>query len=88
MTLAEDVAAAAAEVGASAQAAADRVSAAIGDLRAQLAAATAQIEAFLASDQADASVLNETLATLASADGIVDSIEAAPVVEPPVEPVV
>lgn len=84
MTLAEDVAAAAAEVGASAQAAADRVTAALGDLRAQLAAAAAQIEAFIASDQADTEDLTGALATLAAADAIVDSIEAAPVEEPPV----
>lgn len=82
MTIAEDVAAAAAEVGASAQAAADRVIASLGSLRTELANATAQIEAFLASDQADTAVLTDTLATLANADAIVDSIEPAPAPEP------
>ena len=85
MTLAQDVAAAAAEVGASARAAADRVTAAIGGLRTQLADATAQIQALIDAGNADAVELNATLATLASADAIVDSIEAAPVEEPPVE---
>ena len=82
MTLAEDVAAAAAEVGASAQAAADRVTAALGGLRTQLADASAQIQALVDAGNADAVKLNETLDTLAEADAIVDSIEAAPVVEP------
>lgn len=88
MTLAEDVAAAAAEVGTSAQAAADRVTAAIGGLRTQLADATGQIQALIDAGNADATQLTATLETLASADAIVDSIEAAPVVEPPVEPTV
>lgn len=84
MTMAEDIKAAAAEVGTSAQAAADRVTAAVADLRAQLAAATGQIQAFVDQSTADTTVLTEALASLATADGIVDSIEAAPAVEPPV----
>jgi len=87
VSLAEDVAAAAAEVGASAQAAADRVTAALGGLRTQLADATAQIQALIDAGNADAVQLDATLVTLAAADAIVDSIEAAPV-EPPEEPVV
>jgi len=78
MTLAEDVQAAADEVGASAQAAADRVTAAVGGLRTQLADATAQIQALIDAGNADATTLTGTLATLANADAIVDSIEAAP----------
>ena len=85
MSLATDVQAAAAEVGASAQAAADRVTAAIGGLRTQLADAQAQIQALIDAGSADAASLGETLTTLQAADAIVDSIEAAPVVEPPVE---
>jgi chromosome condensin MukBEF ATPase and DNA-binding subunit MukB len=84
MTLAEDVAAAAAEVGTSAQAAADRVTAAIGDVRAQLADAQAQLQALIDAGNADAVQLTATLDTLVAADAIVDSIEAAPVEEPPV----
>jgi chromosome condensin MukBEF ATPase and DNA-binding subunit MukB len=84
MSLAEDVAAAAAEVGTSAQAAADRVTAAIGGLRTQLADAQAQIQALIDAGNADAVQLTATLDTLAAADAIVDSIEAAPVEEPPV----
>lgn len=76
MTLAEDVAAAAAEVGASAQAAADRVTAAIAELRGELAAAQDRIQEFLDSDAADTSVLTEAMTSLQNADSIVDSIEA------------
>jgi hypothetical protein len=87
MSLAEDIAAAAAEVGTSAQAAADRVTAALGDLRAQLAAVSASLQAALDADTIEDVVLTDALAGLASADAIIDSIEAAPVEEPPVEPV-
>jgi len=83
MTLAEDVQAAASEVGASAQAAADRVTAAVAGLRAQLADAVAQIQALIDAGNASAVSLTATLDTLAAADAIVDSIEAAPA-EPPV----
>ena len=84
MTLAEDVAAAAAEVGTSAQAAADRVTAAIGGVRAQLTDAQAQLQTLIDAGNADAAQLTATLDTLVTADAIVDSIEAAPAEEPPV----
>lgn len=83
MSLATDVQAAADEVGRSAQAAADRVTAAIGGLRTQLADATAQIQALIDAGNADSAALSAALDTLNSADATVDSIEAAPVVEPP-----
>lgn len=82
MSLATDVQAAADEVGRSAQAAADRVTAAIGGLRTQLADAQAQIQALIDAGSADATALSATLDTLNAADATVDSIEAAPV-EPP-----
>lgn len=85
MSLAEDIRAAATEVGASAQAAADRVTAAVGELRANLADAQAQIQALIDAGNADAAALGDALATLQDADAIVDSIEAAPVEEPPAE---
>lgn len=84
MSLATDVQAAADEVGRSAQAAADRVTAAIGGLRTQLADAQAQIQALIDAGSSDATALGTTLTTLQAADATVDSIEAAPVVEPPV----
>ena len=82
MSLATDVQAAASEVGASAQAAADRVTAAVGGLRTQLADAQAQIQALIDAGSADTAALTETLTTLQAADAVVDSIEAAPVVPP------
>jgi hypothetical protein len=86
MSLAEDIRSAAAEVGASAQAAAARASNTVGQLRTELADAQAQIQALIDAGNADSAALGEALATLQDADAIVDSIEAAPVEEtPPVE---
>ena len=79
MTLASDINTAASEVGASAQAAADRVTAAVGGLRTELADVQAQLQALIDAGSADAVELNAALGTLASADAIVDSIEASPV---------
>jgi hypothetical protein len=84
MTLATDIQAAADEVGRSAQAAADRVTAAVGGLRTQLADVQAQLQALIDAGSSDAVALGEALVTLNAADATVDSIEAAPVVEPPV----
>jgi hypothetical protein len=85
MSIADDIAAAAAEVGTSAQAAADRVTAALGTVRTQLADVTAQLQALIDAGNADAATLETALDTLSAADATIDSIEAAPV-EPPVEP--
>lgn len=82
MTLADDIATAVAEVGASAQAAADRVNAALGDLRSQLAQVQTDLQAALDADTIEDSVLTEAIAGLANADSIIDSIEAAPAPEP------
>jgi hypothetical protein len=79
MTLATDIKAAAEEVGASAQAAADRVTAAVGSLRTQLADVQAQLQALIDAGSADAAELEAALVTLVSADAVVDSIEAGPV---------
>lgn len=84
MSLATDIQAAASEVGTSAQAAADRVTAAVGGLRTQLADVQAQLQALIDAGSSDAAALTEALGTLTAADATVDSIEAAPVVEPPV----
>lgn len=83
MSLATDIQAAASEVGRSAQAAADRVTAAVGGLRTQLADVSAQLQALIDAGSSDAAALTDALATLTAADATVDSIEAAPVVEPP-----
>lgn len=85
MTLASDIKAAADEIGTSAQAAADRVTVAIGGLRTQLADVQAQLQALIDAGSIDVAELEAALVTLNAADAIVDSIEAAPVVEPPVE---
>lgn len=82
MSIATDIQSAAAEVGASAQAAADRVTAAIGGLRTELATARQTIEDLIAAGNADAASLTEALGNLQAADAIVDSIEAAPAPEP------
>lgn len=82
MSLATDIKAAADEVGASAQAAADRVTAAVGGLRTQLADVQAQLQALIDAGSADAVELQTALDTLNAADATIDSIEAAPVVEP------
>lgn len=85
MSIAEDIAAAAREVGSSAQAAAERVRVVVADLRAQLADAQAQIQALIDAGSTDAEALQDALDTLGEADSLVDSIEAAPVEEPPTE---
>jgi hypothetical protein len=85
MSLATDIKAAADEVGASAQAAAERVTAAVGGLRTQLTEVQAQLQALIDAGSADAVELEAALTTLRAADAVVDSIEPAPV-EPPVEP--
>ena len=82
MSLATDIADAAAEVGTSAQAAADRVTAAIGDLRTQLADVSQQLQDLIDANSADTPALQAALESLSTADQIVDSIEPLPVVEP------
>ena len=91
MSIAEDIAAAAREVGTSAQAAAERVTAVVADLRAALADAQQQIQDLIEAGSTDTEALEDALATLVEADTLVDSIEATPaeeepsVEEPPVE---
>ena len=87
MSIAEDIKAAASEVGTSAQAAADRVTQVVADLRAQLDELRTQLQAMIDADSVETAELEEALATLNEADAAVDSIEAAPAEEPPAEEV-
>lgn len=82
MTLAEDVAAAAAEVGASAQAAADRVTAALGEARAQIATGLAEVQRLEDENAVEAGVLGGVKDSLTGTDAILDSIEPAPAPTP------
>ena len=87
MTLAEDLKAAAAEVGASATAARDRATSVIADLRAQLASVQDQLQAAIDADELEEGQLEQALADLQAADALVDSIEPAPAEpEEPTEP--
>ena len=54
----------------------------MGGLRTQLADVTAQLQALIDAGSSDAAALGAALVTLGTADKTVDSIEAAPVVEP------
>jgi len=91
MSIYEDVQTAAAEVGSSATAAAQRVLDAVAakatEAAAQLADVRAQLQAEIDAGVANAANLTSVLVTLADADATIDGIaaEAAPPEEPPVE---
>lgn len=78
MTLADDIATAAAKTGKDAQAAADRVTADLGTARTNLADAQQALADYIAAHPDDTAQLTDALASVNSADDLIASIDPAP----------
>jgi hypothetical protein len=78
MTLADDIAAAAAKTGADAQAAADRVTASLADASAALVQAQTDLADYIAAHPDETGTLQGVKDSLSATDDLINSIDAAP----------